>query len=294
LRHYPDPFVRPGSVAFGGASTGSPPITPTDLEIEMPGLKLEVSPLMGEVPIGAPVRVDYRLVNTGPQAVRVPAKLSLKGDAVHGHIIDPTGTSRSFRSLVHCVEDNPTTLLKPGESLSDSATLLRGAEGPLFGVAGLHQVRVEVRWELTGLVATVSGSTSVMITGVQDAKHAKAAHEILSTPDAHLVLAIGGDHLAEGIAAIQAALESPVLHPHYGVVEAKRVGRRFGKRKPDMKAAAALIDGHTVMSSSELGKMARIAADNAGADSKEIAKHLKARAKGMRLPVASQQALDAL
>ena len=28
LRHYPDPFVRPGGVAFGGASATTPPITP--------------------------------------------------------------------------------------------------------------------------------------------------------------------------------------------------------------------------------------------------------------------------
>ena len=65
---------------------------------------------------------------------------------------------------------------------------------------------------------------------------------MLATPDAHLVLAIGGDHLEDGIEAIEAALDEPVLRPHFAVIEAKRLARRFGKRKPDMKAVAALID----------------------------------------------------
>ena len=70
LRHYPDPFVRPGSVAFGEASNATPPITPTDLEMEVDGLELEVTPLLAEVPLGAPVRVNYRLINNARSADR--------------------------------------------------------------------------------------------------------------------------------------------------------------------------------------------------------------------------------
>jgi len=74
------------------------------------------------------------------------------------------------------------------------------------------------------------------------------------------VLAIGGDHLQDGIDAVHAALDSPVLRPHFEVIEAKRVGRRFGRRKADPKAAAELIDAKTVMSGSEVGKIAKILA----------------------------------
>jgi len=290
LRHYPDPFVRPGSVAFGGASTATPPITPTDMEVRMEGLVLEVKPLLGEVPLGAPVRVDYKLANHSAFPVRVPKNLSLKGEAVHGHVIDPAGTERSFRTVINCIEDNPTALLEPGASMAESATLLRGAEGALFGVAGLHQIELEVHWEVDGATVTVKGEASVLVTGVQDARHAAAAHKMLATPDAHLVLAIGGDHLTDGIAAIQAALDSPVLRPHFGAIEAKRVGRRFGSRKPDMKAAAELIDKATVMSGSE----ASICNDNAGAAAKELAKTLKARAKGLPLSDKARAAVDGL
>jgi hypothetical protein len=297
LRHYPDPFVRPGSVAFGGASNATPPITPTDMEMEVEGLRLEVTPLLGEVPLGAPVRVNYRLVNDGSQPINVPKDLTLFGEAVSGGVADPSGTVRTFSALVRCVDAHEFTTLAPGESAAESVTLMRGAEGALFRQPGLHDVTVEVQWEEEGgVVATVRGSTSVMITPLLNEAHAAAAHRVLATPDAHLVLAIGGDHLTDGIEAVQQALASPVLRPHFAVVEAKRVGRRFGKRKADVKAAAELIDENTVMSPSEVGRIAKIVGDSTGAAAKDVAKVLKAKAKGQgrAMSTAAKAALDAL
>jgi len=294
LRHYPDPFVRPGSVAFGGASATTPPISPTDMEVEVDGLSLELEPLLPEVPIGAPVRVGYRLVNNGSQPVVVPKDLSMMGEAVSGEVIDPSGTRRSFAPVVRCVDDHEYVELAPGESMAESVTLMRGAEGALFPMAGVHEVGVEVHWEADEMVAVVRGRATVMVTPAQNAQHAAAAHKVLSTPDAHLVLAIGGDHLTDGIAAVLTALDSEVLKPHFAVIEAKRVGRRFGSRKPDVKAAAALVEQDAVMSTSEMGRMAQIAVDSGGAPAREMAKTLKSRAKGKAMPQASKDALDAL
>lgn len=292
LRHYPDPFVRPGSVAFGGASMTTPPITPADLEVDVGGLALEVEPLLAEIPIGAPVRIDFRLVNRGDRPLSVPADLSLKGEAVAGHVVDPGGAERSFRTVVRCAEDRSFVALAPGEAMIESITLMRGAEGALFATPGVHRVVLEVHWESEGMIATVGGETSVMVTGAVDASHAAAAHKVLSTPDAHLVLAIGGDHLSDGIVAIQAALDSPTLRPHFAVVEAKRLGRRFGSRKANLKAAADLIDSGTVMSGSEIGKMAAIAGAASAAVAKDLGKTLKSKAKDAALPASARQALD--
>jgi len=155
---------------------------------------------------------------------------------------------RSFRTVVRCVEDHTFMVLEPGEWLAESATLMRGAEGALFGASGLHRIGLEVHWEVGDAVASARGEASVLVTGAVDEKHAAAAHRVLSTPDAHLVLAIGGDHMKDGIAAIQGALDSPVLRPHYAAIEAKRLGRRFGTRKPNVKASADLVDSTTVLS----------------------------------------------
>jgi hypothetical protein len=67
---------------------------------------------------------------------------------------------------------------------------------------------------------------------------------------------VGGDHLPDGIEAIQEALENPVLKPHFAFIEAKRVAERFGKRKPNLKSAAHLIDDSTVMSPAEIKRAA--------------------------------------
>jgi len=294
LRHYPDPFVRPGGVAFGGASQTTPPISPADFEIGIDGLELEVRPLLEEVPIGAPVRIDYRLVNRSSQPVAVPLRLSLKSEAISGTVEDPSGTVRSFRTVVRCVEDDAFRMLGPGEEVTESATLMRGAEGALFGSPGLHKVTLQAHWEANGMVIATHGEASVLVSGVVDAQHGAAAHKVLSTPDAQLVLAIGGDHLTEGIAAIQAALDSPVLRPHFAVIEAKRLGRRFGARKADVKGAAELIDNSTVMSGAEVGKLATIAADGTAAVTKDMAKTLKSKAKNVPMPSAARSALDAL
>ena len=120
--------------------------------------------------------------------------------------------------------------------------------------------------------------------GATDDQHAAAAHKVLATPDAHLVLAIGGDHLTDGIAAIQSALDSSVprsIRRHPG--ETSR--RRFGKRKPDVKAVENLIDEGTVMSGAEVGKVATIVSDSGAgsAVAKKVAKTLKTKAKAVTL-----------
>ncbi|WJN57544.1 hypothetical protein [Pseudomonas sp. SO81] len=282
LRHYPDPFIRPGSVAFGSASTATPPITPTDLEAEVLGLQVEVNALLGEVPLGAPVRVGVALVNRGEQPIQVPADLSLKSEHVSGSVTDPSGNQRTFRTIIHCIEDSPFRVLQPGERIEQSMTLMRGAEGALFGVSGIHEVQVDVHWDIDGMVAHASGRATVMVTAAVDERHAQAAHKVLATPDAHLVLVFGGDHLSDGIEAIQAALASPVLKPHFAAIETKRLASRFMKRKPDVKAATALLDDSTVMSNAEQNKLDRLLTDAGGS----LPKVSRAKPKPARLATA--------
>lgn len=291
LRHYPDVFVRPGGTAFGTASSSTPTISPTDLEVEMPGLELRVGALLGEVPIGAPVRVTLELVNTGDYAQRVPAKLSLKTDFLRGRVTDPAGTARSFSPVIRCIEDHPMRDLRPGESMSDAMTLMRGHEGALFPAPGVHAVEVEVRWECSdGTEAVVAGRTTVMVTGARDGTHAAAAHKVLTTPDAHLVLIFGGDHLPEGMAAIREAVEDATLRPHYAAIEAKRLAQRAGRRAPDLGRAAELVaDEGVVMSPAEALKLEKLtAAAGAKKDGVErMTRALEARVADHGRPVAS-------
>ncbi len=256
LRHYPDVYVRPGGTAFGTASTATPAISPTDTTETAEGLELRVSPVAAALPLGAPVRVNLELRNAGSQAAVVPERISLKGGFVRGTVTDPSGNTRIFCSIIGCLDEQPMRTLAPGESIRDSLTLLRGPDGALFPAAGPHRVTVEVRWNVQGIDRIVQGSADVMVTGATDQAHAEAALKVLSSADALLALALGGDHLKDGVEAIGAALANPVLRPHYAYIEAKRLAERFGQRGPDPKAAK-LLEG-CVMSDAEKRKADRL------------------------------------
>jgi hypothetical protein len=282
LRHMPDIYVRPGGLPFG-TSYASTPISPTDLSVDVVGLSLKVEPLLAAVPLGAPVRVKVELSNINDEPLLAPSTLSMQSGLVKGTVADPTGKIRTFQPILLCVEEFPLAPLAPGESIRHSITLLRGAQGALFPMPGPHRIQVEVHWDAGGMEAMITAEADVMVTPLVDEEHAEAALKVLTTPDALLTVVLGGDHLPEGIEAIQKALDSPVLRPHFAFIEAKRVAERFGKRKPNLKAAAELINEATVMSPAEIKRAVGLvkAAEADNASGKNIANTLKRKADTM-------------
>jgi hypothetical protein len=256
LRHLPDPWVRPGGVPFRLAYLGAPSL-PRDAMVAPPELLLRVTPLHVAMPIGAPVRVTTALQNSGGDDVIVPDDLSLKAGHASGAVTDPVGTRRSFRPLVRRT-DRRTSPLRAGETRTGAATLLRGAEGALFPMPGPYTIEVRLEWDVDGVPFAVSGEAAVMVLAAVDVAHAEAALRVLTTPDALLTLALGGDHIDEGMAAIRAALANDVLRPHFAYTEARRLATPFLGRGPDLAAAAELIDDATVMSADELVKAAAL------------------------------------
>jgi hypothetical protein len=136
-------------------------------------------------------------------------------------------------------------------------------------------------WDAGGFLVQLSGETSVMVTPPLDEDHARAALKVLTTPNALVTLVLGGDHLTDGIEAIQAGVKNPVLKPHFAYIEAKRLAQRFGERKANLKAAAELITDETVMSPGEIKKAAKLIKTE-GTDKvagKSIAKVLRSKVK---------------
>ena len=251
LRHYPDVFVRPGGVPFGEASVVG------DSQTTAPeGLTLEVEANLSEVPLGAPVRVDVTLSNESEEPITVPASLSLKAGFVRGTVTGADGVSRSFSPLM-LVDDHPMVELQQGESVTGSLTLMRGGEGALFPVSGDAEIAVEVHWEGEDGVLGLVGTTTVSVTEPETDSHASAAKKILSTPDAHLVLVVGGDHLEEGLEAIQAALDDDTLRPHFAAIVAKRLAQPFEDRLADLDSARDFLQD-CVASVSEVTKLQKL------------------------------------
>ncbi|MGF1467094.1 MAG: hypothetical protein ACFCGT_13285, partial [Sandaracinaceae bacterium] len=298
LKHMPDVYVRPGGTPFG-TSYSATPISPTDSVVEMDAATLEVVPLLPSVPLGAPVRVKVRLAPVGDSPVEVPSDISLASGHVRGEVIDAAGTHRTFTPVVLCSDHAPLAMLSEakGEEVHDCMTLLRGRQGALFPMPGPYTIRVEAHWEVGGVEMAVSGSARVDVTPAVDAAHAEAASRVLSTPDTLLTLVLGGDHLKEGMEAIDVALANPVLKPHFAYIEAKRLARPFRKRKADLGKAAKLIDKDTVMSPAELRRAAAFtaAARNGGTKAAtSLATTLKAKAKARDVDDATRSVVEAL
>jgi hypothetical protein len=256
LRHWPDIFIRPGGTPFG-SSHASPTVSPPDNVLTLPDVSLSISPVRGEVPLGAPVRLEVELINDGATAIRAPKTVGLASGYVQGSVMATGGAVRTFRSLF-ISGDTPMADLAGGDSVSSSITLLRGGDGALFPSMGLFTIDLAVSWGIGDAVTNITASTSVLVTGVESAGHAAAAHKLLTTPDAHLVVIFGGDHLEDGVAAVRGALANDTLRPHYAGVEAKRLATRFGTRMPKLDEAKKLLDSKAVLSHAEKQKLTKL------------------------------------
>ncbi|PCI33600.1 MAG: hypothetical protein COB54_04725 [Alphaproteobacteria bacterium] len=250
LKHAPDPWVRPGMVPFEVARNVQV-ISPEDEAVILETLTVDVSPLAKTVPLGAPVRVRLKVNNPTDHAIPFPESISLSSGIVSGRVRDPSGAERSYRSLVICADQDKLIDIQPHETISRDMTLLRGNEGALFQVAGAHEIHVDLAWEIDNMPVKLEATTRVMVSPALDQAHAEAAMEVLACPDLLLTLALGGDHITEGIAALDKVLKNEVLAPYYKIIEAKRLGNLKGQRTPNFVKAAKLIDKNTIMTGNE-------------------------------------------
>ena len=255
LRHFPDPFVRPGGIDFGKQTDTNPPITPDDRQVDIPGLRLTLTPLLTNTPLGAPVRVNLTITNDSTTPIPVPVNFTLSSSFTSGTVTTSSGTTRTFRPLASYDRIEPLTPLSQGEFRTAYVTLLGGPDGPLFQSTGLNTIVANVSWAAgtdgEGHTASVSlgGRTTVLVTPPVNEKHAEAAYKILTTPSAHTTLVLGGDHLVEGIKAIGKAVKDTTLAPHWVAVEARRRATKFGEREADVNGADEVLRGVAVVAS---------------------------------------------
>ena len=257
LRHWPDMVVRPGGAPMRLVANNAP-IDPLPSDRQ----RLDVSPVLASVRLGAPVRLEVRLVNTSDRKTKMPATIGLVSGNVRGLVVGPSGTRRAFAPLA--IDEDGGQELGPGRSVDGSLTLVHGRDGALFPVPGPYRVVVEVEWTIRDMPVFARGEVRLVVAPPVDPAHAEAARAVLTTPETTLALLLGGDHLKDGLAAIALALRADDLRPHFAFGAARRLATRFGTRPPDFVAAAALIDDRTVMSAAELREAQQIVDENAG------------------------------
>lgn len=238
LRHSPDIMVRPGTL-FSASNT---PLARhrSRLAKKAAGLRLDVTAHEKRVPLGAPVRVNFRLTNftdrsDNPMRLFLPRSLSLKRGHVRGQVRDPEGVKRHFHPLM-VIDDHEYDIegLAPGQSRAHSLSLLHGSRQSLFPKPGRYQITVEIEWELYGstyretgetTLFTISNSTNVEITGALELTHRRACETLLNDPDILIGFAFRpslNQDLAGPPSALRTALACPQLNPHYHIVRANQ------------------------------------------------------------------------
>lgn len=229
LRHWPDIVVRPGGpvppVPLPGIDRpGFQSFEDPDFDVVRPrDLVLEVSPLLAEFPLGAPVRLNLQLHNRGKTIQKVPL-LRLKAGNLSGWV--KRGDSvLGFLPMARSMDDRRLGVLNPQGSSSGSICLLRGPDGPLFGVPGPSTITVRLEWYDEKVRYLLSSTCEVQIAGFTNDRHLKVARKLIDTQDTLAGFAIGGDGFADGNQAINLALANPILKPHFAIIRFRRMIR---------------------------------------------------------------------
>ena len=193
--------------------------------------ELDVSPLLPEVPIGAPGATTRHPKHASRACGRAARPLAEVWPGARA-VTDRSGTVRSFRPLVRYTEQRLPVGLAEGDADGFADVAARGAEGRCSRPPGTHG-RGVVEWESSGMPRRVTGSAVVAISAAVDEEHAEAARRVIGTPDALLTLVLGGDHLTAGLQAIRALhFANDVLKLHFAYVEAKRARQDFSTDPP--------------------------------------------------------------
>jgi hypothetical protein len=140
----------------------------------------------------------------------------------------------------------------------------------LFPSPGLYTVNISIDWDVHRAHVGITGTTTVMIGPIESEAHAVAAHKVLSTPDTLLSLVFGGDHLVDGNEAIHAAIENPVLRPHYAVIEAELIDESSVMSPPEISRMAGIMKDASAQSAKKMGSLLRKKALTASASPKII------------------------
>jgi hypothetical protein len=226
LQHAPDIVVRPGGVSrhkLQWRRRERSRIT-TVLIRSAPGLTLSVVPVDQVIPFGAPVRLNIELSNSG-QPTFVPGDISLRGGWISGSVSGPDRVVRYFRSAFKCCNS-----LKPDgrlvelpsadrENITDSMTILRGIDTPLFPKPGVYQITLELRWDYRDETRQVTGETSVIVNPPDptDPRQSQAAKFAINEPLLMPAL-VQGRLEGEAVTALDMALSSKTLAPHYAAI----------------------------------------------------------------------------
>ena len=206
MSHFPDPVVRPGGHSF--SSWRNTPVPSADrFEVGPTLITLDVHAADDRVELGEPVRLDWKLTNSGDATVAVPSEVTSESTYATVTVIDSAGRRRAMAPFVISCEDTSIAPLAPGEVLTAASRVFWSTNGFAFERPGRYTVEVRVDWTVGGAPMTVRGETPVFVnypTG--DTDNAAAASLLHAEVGMWVALGGGAYHLPEAVTRLRATM----------------------------------------------------------------------------------------
>lgn len=227
LRHAPEIVLRtPGALRPHGQLQvrhllGFPPRTTGALD----EVTLTLAPIEDNVPLGAPVRVQWTLRNLGDLAVQLPACLEFSSGHLSGEVrgIFPAGRSRGFRPWMLVGTDVAPRLLPPGEATTGQVVLLRGPAGVLFPRPGRWEIQLVMEWRRGIRLVRFEACAPVTIRRPASAADDRLARRLLAEPELQPALELPGRRWTAAQRCLAAVARQPgALRDAYAAVGAWR------------------------------------------------------------------------
>jgi len=252
LRHLPDIYVRPGGTPWDleglvedreeALSRGAGLFMPRPRSEGAGPFSLEVTPVAGVIPLGAPLRLNLSLYNNSTAPRRLPRRFGLGTRHLRGYVQDSSGAENEFRSVVRTIATEGSISSPPGKAVEDSLTLIRGNRGALFGKPGRYTVWMEVEWNTAEAVFRAHKKVIVNVSSAESLHHARAARELAQSPETLWYMVLGDNRTFQKAARIiDRALDVPELCHHYSYIKAKALAERTGSLPDSARAVRSLM-----------------------------------------------------
>lgn len=242
LRHLPDIVARPG----GLTSEHDAAEDQESLRLSR-SVRLNITPLCREFPLGVPVRLRMVCRNQGTRGVRIPARIGFAAGVLRVSILAPSGEVHNVGSNVVYDSSPETTILGPHEQSEASITLFAGSRGPIFTESGHYQIVVSIATRSR----RIEGHARVTITPIRTKRRAELVRSVLRN-DKLQILLVTGKPDRELDQLLKAVLRDRLLGPHFRYLATKPYAQWHWERPPQLSELAKLRVGNAIMTSQEL------------------------------------------
>lgn len=229
LIHQPDPAIRPGGMDWATAF-GVPEADDINF-YDADDLELEVRANKGNVYIGEPIEISWKLTNKMAAAVRVPGSIGPDQHTTRISVTKPNGDITHLRLPLDAHDQgHEPEALAAGKSISSASRIFWSRRGFAFEQPGRHDVNVVLVWEDDGAYFAVEASAEIWVNYPISERDNEIAALMMNDDVGRFILTGNRKRFASGARRIDEVIKK---HKNHDV--SKTLAQILGKERPRKK-----------------------------------------------------------